>query len=180
MEKLSFGPALGTVFQVSFVVDDIERAMQHWTQTLGVGPFFYLAHFPLLDGRYRGKPISPDVDVALTFSGGMCIELIHQNDRSPSPFLDFPTNGGAALHHAALSTRRFDADLEQHLESGKTLLASAAVGLGGRMAYLETAEQRSPLLELIEFTPPVEDLFGMMHATTQSWDGRDPVRRVGP
>ena len=61
-----------------------------------------------------------------------------------------------------------------------TLVASASVGLGGRVAYLETASRLGALLEVIEFTPAVEGVFGMIRAASESWDGTDPVRQMGP
>ncbi|HEX4341262.1 MAG TPA: VOC family protein [Polyangiaceae bacterium] len=69
---------------MAYVVADIGRAMQQWTDTLGVGPFFYLPHFPLIDVRYRGEPGELDITLALSFSGPMCIELIQQNGSAPS------------------------------------------------------------------------------------------------
>jgi hypothetical protein len=176
---LAFGASLGTVMQVSFVVDDIEREMEHWTRTLRVGPFFYLPHFPILDAEFHGSPITIDVDIALAFSGTTCFELIRQNDETPSPFRASSTRV-AGLHHWGVSTRTFEADLEQSGKSGMTCIASGRVALGGRCAYLETGTRLGALVELIEITPSVEQFFAMIQAAAQGWDGSDPVRRMGP
>lgn len=180
MAELWFGVELGAIRQVSFVVDDIEREMEHWTRTLGVGPFFYLEHFPLFDAKHRGEPATLDLDVALTFTGSTCIELIRQNGDAPSPFREWVTARGYGLHHVGLFTRTFDTDLSRRTKSGAKVIASATVAIGGRCAYLETVPAAGSVLELIEVTPPVEEFFGMIHGAARSWDGTDPVRRLGP
>jgi hypothetical protein len=164
--------------QFSFVVDDIEREMEHWTRTLRVGPFFYLPHFPILDAEFHGNPITVDLDIALAFSGTTCFELICQNDETPSPFRASTTTRVAGFHHWGVSTRTFDAALEQGRESGMTCIASGRVALGGRCAYLETGTRLGALIELIEITPSVEQFFATIQAAAQAWDGSDPVRRV--
>jgi hypothetical protein len=179
MDRLSFGPLVGTVMQTSFVVGDIEREMENMTRTLGVGPFFYIQHFPLLEAEYRGNPISVDLDVALTFSGTMCLELVRQNDDKPSPFRELVARRGFGFHHFALSTRNFESALAEHESKGASVVASATVALGGRMAYLDGASQVGGLLEIIEFTPQVEEIFAMVHGAAQNWDGREPVRKFG-
>jgi hypothetical protein len=180
MEPLSFGRELGAIKQVSFVVDDIEREMDHWSGTLGVGPFFYLRHFPLLDATYRNDRTAIDVDVALAFTGSTCIEFIRQNGDAPSPFREWVTARGYGFHHFGLFTRTLDAELSEHTRRGAKVFASATVAIGGRCAYLETESPLGSVLELIEVTPPVEQFFSMIHGAARSWDGTDPVRRLGP
>ena len=98
--------------QISYVVEDIEREMQRWTQELGVGPFFYLPHFPVEDAMHRGSPSHADIDVALAFNGSMCFELIRQNNHAPSVFRELIDSRGYGFHHWAVSTRDFDAELQ--------------------------------------------------------------------
>ena len=164
--------------QTAFVVDDIEREMAYFSRVLGIGPFFYLPRFPAIDARYRGNPVEIDFSVALAFKGSMCFELVHQNDDKPSPFQEVVLARGFGIHHVAVSTRSFDADLKRFQSEGLELVASAATAIGGRAAYVASKNSAVPQLELIEMTPPVEQFFGMMHAAAQNWDGKDPVRRL--
>ena len=55
----------GVIRQNGYVVRDVEAAMKHWTEVLGVGPFFYFERVPIEDFRYRGEP-SP-IDNLITF-----------------------------------------------------------------------------------------------------------------
>ena len=135
MEKLSFGASLGAVMQVSFIVDDMERELWHWTQTLRVGPFFYLPHFPLADTQYRGSRIEIDLDVALAFSGSTCYELVRQNDDVPSPFREMVATRGFGFHHWAVPTRTFEADLRGHQKNGMAIVASAMLAGTRKRGY---------------------------------------------
>lgn|SRR5438093_7244272 len=53
----------GAVTQAGYVVRDIEAAMRHWVEVLGVGPWFYAEHAPIEDFQ-----IPPNLVVALRSS----------------------------------------------------------------------------------------------------------------
>lgn len=62
MEVLSFGQPLGAIMQVTYVVEDMDQALTHWTTTLGVGPFFLFKSFKLLDaGIMENQPRSTSI-----------------------------------------------------------------------------------------------------------------------
>jgi Glyoxalase/Bleomycin resistance protein/Dioxygenase superfamily len=180
VEQLSFGPYLGAIMQVAYVVEDIEREMQRWTHELGIGPFFYLPHFPVADAVHRGRPSEADIDVALTFSGAMCFELIRQNNRAPSVFRELIDSKGYGFHHWAVSTKDFDAELQRKEKAGGVIASSCRVVVGARNAFVDTTASLGGMLEVIEVTPAVEEFFGMLRAASQSWDGSDPIRVLGP
>jgi len=180
MAPSSFHLPEGDVMQMSYVVDDIGRAMEHWTRALGVGPFFYLPHFPLLDARYRGEPTDLDIDLALTFSGPMCIELIRQNDGAPSIFREVIDARGYGFHHWAVATSTFDDDLARYQARGNHVASSGVAAIGARVAYLDTQAALGSMVELIEVTAAVDQFFGMVREAAQSWDGSAPVRSLGP
>jgi hypothetical protein len=171
MAASSFQLPAGTIMQMAYVVDDIERAMEQWTRTVGVGPFFHMPHFPLLDIRYRGESSDLDIDVALTFDGPMCIELIRQNSGAPSIFREMIDARGYGFHHWAVATPTFDADLARYLARGNHIASSGVVGIGARVAYLDTHASLGGMLELIEVTAAVDEFFGMVHEAAQSRDG---------
>lgn len=180
MQDLAFSLAPGKVMQVAYVVEDIERELAFLTAKLQIGPFFYLPHFPLFDVKYHDQPTSIDVAVALAFRGDTCVELIHQNCSSPSPLREHVAKRGYGFHHWGVATRSFEADAEERQRQGMRLVATATVGLGGRIAYLETPSELGAFIELIELTPPGEQFFGMVHAAAIGWDGSAPVRRLDP
>lgn len=170
----------GVVAQVAHVVENIDREMERWTAELGLGPFFVIRHFAVHDVIYRGKPAVLDLDVALVFRGSMCFELIQQHNQAPSVYRELVESRGYGFHHFGIATRQFDADLARRAKAGAEITSSGTTGFGSRVAYLDTVATLGGATELIEMTPPVEDLFGMMYHAAESWDGRDPVRALGP
>jgi hypothetical protein len=80
----------GPMRQVGIVVRDIEKAMRHWVEVCGVGPWFYAEQLPLDEFRYKGRPYDLKVSIALANSGDVQIELIQQRN-------DVPGKGGCPL-----------------------------------------------------------------------------------
>ena len=91
----------GKITQNGYVVRDIEAAMRHWSEVLGVGPWFYLEHTPIEEFEYRGAPSDCDVAIALANSGPLQIELIQQHNDAPSLYRDFLAAGNEGLQHIA-------------------------------------------------------------------------------
>ena len=180
-EILSFGQPLGGIMQVAYVVEDIDKAMKEWTETLGVGPFFLFEHFALDDYRYRGKPGDIDITIALGVSGPMCFELIVQHSKSPSVYSEVLDSRGYGFHHWAVSTRDFDGDLARHVAAGndEVLYGMVPDPVNARAAYVDTMAKTGGMIELIEINPAVEGLFSAVKEPSINWDGKDPVRTLG-
>lgn len=177
-ELLPFGPALGEIMQVAYVVPDIGEAMKRWTGQLGVGPFFHFPKFPLLDAQYRGKPCDFDVDLALAYSGGMCFELIQQNNDAPSVYREIIDRRGYGFHHWAISTRDIDGLIAAYRARGFQLALHGVAAVGARAAYIDTSELLGGMVELIELKPAVEGLFATIRDASVDWDGSEPVRSL--
>jgi hypothetical protein len=180
MKTPLFGTPLGGIMQVAHVVDDIEREMQRWARDLGVGPWFLIRHFPIVNATHRGQAIDLDLDVALAFSGSLCLELIQQNNAGPSPYREVVQARGYGFHHCAVTTRDFDAELERRSHAGLEVACSGVTGMGARVAYLDTLNALGGMLEIIETTPQVEKFFERMYAASRAWDGKRPVRVLAP
>ena len=99
----------GKLRQNGYVVRDIEAALRHWTEVLGIGPFFYFERVPIEEFRYRGEPSPLDVSIALGQSGALQIELIQQRNDAPSMYKDFLDAGHEGLQHVAYWTESMDA-----------------------------------------------------------------------
>src|SRR4029077_17026790 len=68
----------GPMRQVGIVVRDIEKAMRHWVEVCGIGPWFYAEQLPLTEFRYKGRVYDIRMSVALANSGDVQLELIQQ------------------------------------------------------------------------------------------------------
>ena len=48
---------LGEIRQLGYVVPDIEKAMDYWAKTMGVGPWFYNPKVPIEGYHYDGQEL---------------------------------------------------------------------------------------------------------------------------
>ncbi|NJC32913.1 catechol 2,3-dioxygenase-like lactoylglutathione lyase family enzyme [Sphingomonas jejuensis] len=172
----------GDVFQLAFVVDDLEAQLAHWTGTMGVGPFYRFGLPLALEWlEMKGERVDPAADifggVAVAYSGDMMIELI-QPGTAPSIYRDFLDAGRSGLHHLGSFTDDLD----------RTLAAAQARGIGvamagqlplSRFAYFDTdAHGQGTMMEVIEPQQSMIDLFDRIRLAARDWDGSDPVREM--
>lgn len=175
--SILFGP----VRQIGYVVRDLEAAMKHWTEMMGVGPFFHLDRTRLIDFRYRGEPSDMVISAAFAQCGPMQIELIQQHNDAPSMYRDFLDEGREGQQHIAFwaEPERFDALLAQAQQKGYTVCMSAAtVDVTGRIVYFEQHDHPGTVIELSCLTPAKKKLFDSVAEAGNNWDGRDPIRRL--
>src|SRR5437588_283081 len=89
----------GPMRQIGIVVRDIEKAMRHWVEVCGIGPWFYAEQLPLTEFRYKGRVYDIKMSVALANSGDVQLELIQQRCDSPSLYRDFLAAGHEGMQH---------------------------------------------------------------------------------
>lgn len=164
--------------QIAYITDDLEVSLKYWTEMFGVGPFFLLNSSGIENMRYRGEVSDVDITAALSYNGSMCIEIIKQNDSSPSVYKEIMDKRGPGFHHWGYMTTDFDADVERYLSSGYELAFSGNVKTGGRFAYMDSFDALGGMVELIDFPENVKNLFEGLHAASIDWDGSDPVRQA--
>ena len=108
----------GPVIQLGYVVPDIQIALKHWIDVIGVGPFFLFEHMHPPEAEYRGNPTDVDISAAFSYSGEQQIELIVQHNSAPSVYADFlASHPEGGLHHFA-----FDAESREDVDSLHELL----------------------------------------------------------
>jgi len=128
-------PRFGPVMQLGFVVPDLDQAMEHWTGTVGVGPFFVLSHIQFAEVLYRGKPTDADISVAVAQWGEVQVELIQQFNESPSIYSHFPYRAQGGLQHVGVMTAGTIAHLRRRDLDGWIL----ATFIVGKIAYEQSA-----------------------------------------
>ncbi|MFA7440211.1 MAG: VOC family protein [Sphingomonadaceae bacterium] len=163
--------------QSAWIVRDLPKAMDHWTRTYGVGPFFVIAHAQIEGLRYRGQPSGMDYSGALAFRGAMMIELIQQHDSSPSVYNEAGNQADQFFHHICALTN----DFEEHYDRfTKNNVVAAMEGRFGstRFAYFDTGPTIGCMTELVEETVEIRSVFQLIADANANWDGRDPVRQL--
>jgi len=167
----------GKVRQNGYVVRDIDAALKHWTEVVGVGPFWYFERVPMERFAYRGEPSPLEVSIALANSGDLQIELIQQRNDAPSMYRDFLAEGHEGLQHVAWWTESFDRDLEDALAAGFRVGQSGQIGADGRFVYFESTGHPGSVIELSEISGAKGRLFAHIREAAARWDGSDPIRR---
>lgn len=173
----------GPIRQVGHVVLDAAAAMNFWTRTMGIGPFYVVSEMTMNNFEYRGRPsTSPVVTLCFAQSGDVQIELIQQHNNAPSAYREFLSAGRSGVQHLSSwfdDSIAYDAARQRALDQGLTLIHEA-VGGAARFCYFETGTPDAPLLELSEaLLPGVAELPRLVADASKGWDGSDPVRIVG-
>ena len=140
---------LPPVQQVCIVVKDIDRAIEYYTSTFGMGPFSVL-DVDMEGVLLRGKPISAKIKVAFADSGPLQIELI-QPVEGKSIYTEFLDSKGEGLHHLAFQVDDLDALLAELSKEGiEPIWHQRLPQFGIAFAYLNTDRIGGVIFELIE------------------------------
>jgi len=156
--------------QTAFVTEDMEAAIDFWTGTMGVGPFFVFPPLEPVKGDYRGdgKPVSHRA--AIAYSGDLIVELIVPE--GPSIFQEFLDRGGKGVQHlAAFADDMTAARAEIEAKGGKRLQGSTFPD-GSEVAYFAMTPDESIVLEIAVLKPESLALFDAIKAAGAVWDGR--------
>jgi len=176
MGQVGFGQPDDGVIQMAYVVSDLRAAMDLWTRTLHVGPWFVLEHFTGEDPVYRGQASRAEVALAMSFAGHMNIELIQAKNDAPSVYREMIERRGYGFHHFGVATWHFDAAVAHYERAGYPLVFRLAVPSGGRVGYMDTTGVLPGYTEVIELGGAFEEVFGRFYRASIDWDGKDPVR----
>jgi hypothetical protein len=166
----------GPVMQLGFVVPDLERAMRHWLDRVGIGPFLVLEHVKFAQVVHRGQPTDIDMSVALAQWGEVQVELIQQFNDAPSIYTEFPGRERGGLQHVGVMTNSVADDLVRLKARGIEPVQQGHTGTGIRFAYLDTDEHPGGMIELIESGPAIVGFFQLVRDSAREWDGKDPIR----
>jgi hypothetical protein len=170
----------GEMRQIGIVVKDIEKAMRHWIDVCGVGPWFYAERLPMFNYRYRGKPYdTPHLSIALANSGDVQLELIQQRCQTPSLYHDFLNAGHEGAQHWSSWPVNFHEIREKALANG---WHAGQEGDSARGPFIYFLEEGHPgtVIEMAEATPTRMRIFDRVRAAAKNWDGSDPIRLNWP
>ena len=168
-------PLFNGVMQFAYIVPDIHKAMADWTDRLGIGPWFLNEPFDPPATLYRGQPARPAINLAMTYSGAMNIELIQPLDNMPNPYTETLAKKGYGFHHWGLAVDDLAAALQGYLDKGYEEALRVTLDGGNQVVYVDTTRDLPGMIELIEITDGVRTAFGEMHRIAENWDGKELV-----
>ena len=170
----------GPLRQMGFVVRDIDKAMRHWVEVCGVGPWFYAERLPLDGYRYKGRSYDlPHLSIALANSGDIQLELIQQRCATPSLYHDFLNAGHEGMQHWSSWPENYHELLDRAVAAGWTI-AQQGESPRGPFVYFRQEGHPGTIIEMAEATPARMRIFDAVREAANGWDGRDPIRTGWP
>lgn len=167
----------GPVRQIGYVVTDLDRALASWLE-LGVGPWFVMRGLTLT-ASYRGEPCQITQSLAMANSGDLQVELIQQEDQTPSVYTEFLAARGEGFHQIAYWAEDFDATMQAVSAAGWPVVWSGGEDVGTRFAYVEPPNCPASVVEIMELTEITAGMAEFVRDAATDWDGSDPIRALG-
>ncbi|MGB8503702.1 VOC family protein [Mycobacterium sp.] len=169
-------PLSGPVRQIGYVVEDFDAAIESWLAA-GVGPWFVLRGLKL-QASYRGQPCEVTLTMGLANTGDLQVEVIRQEDATPSIYTEFLAGGREGFHQLAWWTADFDSALSDAQAAGWPVVWSGGEG-GVRFAYVEPPAGLATVFEISELTEGISGFNELIREAANGWDGSDPIRTLG-
>jgi len=160
-------------FQVAWVVPDLIAAARRWASVYGVGPFLVLPK-RWYQTSYQGTKRDLEMQIAVSQSGPVQIELIQQTSETESVYRYIYPQGSGGLHHFCTMTRHFDRTKAHYESLGYPSITEFHGKL--RVEYFDTYKDFGHITELVEYQPEMMAAHQRNAAICAAWDGTDPVR----
>jgi methylmalonyl-CoA/ethylmalonyl-CoA epimerase len=136
--------------QIGVVVENIDIAVQAWSQLLGVKPPSIITTdtVDIAHTRYQDQPTSAQAKLAFFDLGQVTLELI-QPLGAPSTWNDQLSAHGSSLHHIAFEIKGMKEHIQDLQKHGLRLVQTGDYN-GGRYAYVDGLDQFGAVVELLE------------------------------
>ncbi len=167
----------GPIRQNGYVVRDLRRAIDAWLE-VGVGPWLLLPHLAQAGSVYRGQSIEPVVSIAFANSGELQLELIEQENDSPSIYREFLDAGRQGFHHLAWWADDFEGVARAAEDAAWPMVHAGDGGGMAQFAYYDPGGVTSTVIEVMELTDATRWLTATVYDAAIDWDGADPVRNL--
>ena len=133
------GFGLGRVTQISFVVDDLDRALPAYEAIFG--PFrCWSADVDGSAVSYRGEPAASRLRIGLASSGGVDIELVAV-EAGEHPALDHLRVTGPGIQHIAFEVDDLEAKRSAMLAAGFEPVIDGTTASGIRFCHLQAPDR---------------------------------------
>ncbi|WP_063047428.1 VOC family protein [Nocardia pseudovaccinii] len=155
--------ASGPIFQVAWVVHDLDSAEQEFTDSYGVDKWVRMPrmHFGPESCTYRGAPADYTIDTSLGYAGGQQLELIAPVSGT-NLYTETLARSGPGLHHIAWVPDDFDAALAAARACGTEIAQHCTVAeLGMEFVYLDGGPLGS-YIELLRLPADARAMFDSM------------------
>ncbi len=146
------------VFQVAYVVHDIQAAQRFFNETLGGPRFFVIENITFKEYTYRGQPAECHQHVAFGYAGMMQIELM-QPLSGENTVTEFLRQRGQGVHHIGIQVADLDRATRDMAEQGFVPVESGVAGQATRFAFFDTLAVNGTYIELVYLDEDNQALF---------------------
>ena len=138
------------IIQIGIVVRDLQKAVENYWATLGIGPWQIVRMEPpiLREVTLRGKLVEASMLAAIAQSGSIQLELI-QPLEGPSIWKEFLEKRGEGLHHVQSLVQNPKVALAKFKEMGVDVLMSGKIA-NNIFYYIDTEPLLGIILEFID------------------------------
>jgi len=142
---------LREIYQIAFIVRDIEREAKRWADLLGmdVPEIIITDTEDKAHTRFRGAPTPARAKLAFFSFGSISLELIEPVG-GPSTWKEVLDKHGEGLHHIAFRVEEIDKILAFLNKKGFTTIQTGDFETG-RYTYVDTTPVLKTMIELLEF-----------------------------
>jgi catechol 2,3-dioxygenase-like lactoylglutathione lyase family enzyme len=140
---------LPPVYQLGYVVRDIEKACEFYEATYGVGPFTVIPEVDMDGAILRGKPVETRIKVAFAKSDKLEIEFI-QPLQGKNLYTEFLDAKGDGIHHLGFVVDDMNAWKTQFAAKGFEPVFHRDMGVM-EFAYFDTSMVGGLMLELLQW-----------------------------
>ena len=155
--------AIRSIEHVGVLVRDLDRAMEHYTNDLGIGPWVVYTGNPdwIRDMTVHGKEQNYVYKLALCNVGPVLYELM-ESVQGPSIYEEFLSERGEGVQHLGYFVEDIDTEISKMDSRGFAVLQSGrrfGTNDDGAYAYFDTERECGCILEALEMPaemPPPE------------------------
>ena len=140
---------LPPVYQLGYVVRDIEKACRYYESVFGTGPFSDVIDVNMDGALLRGEPVETTIKVAFVDSGDVQIELI-EPVVGENVYTEFLETRGEGIHHLAYKVDDMEAIKAVYAEKVGEPVFSRDMGIM-EFAYFDTSEVGGLMIEFLCF-----------------------------
>ena len=138
---------LPRIYQLGYVVADVEKAARHYESTFDIGPFAGPIVVPMKRAVLMGRTVDTKIKTAFAKSGDIQIELIQPLD-GDNPYMEWLAWRGDGIHHLGFKVDDMEQAKAEFARKGMQPFFSCDLVVM-QFAYYDTAEYGGLALELL-------------------------------
>jgi len=138
---------LPSIYQLGYVVADVEKAAGHYQSDFDIGPFAGPIEVPMKRADFMGRTVDTRIKTMFAKSGDIQIELIQPLD-GDNPYAEWLARTGDGIHHLGFKVDDMEQAKAEFARKGRQPFFSCDLVVM-KFAYYDTAEYGGLALELL-------------------------------